>query len=252
MTQLMYSPSDTLLNRSQLALVPTPKPLGNSHMPYAFADYVTDVSEGLDLYGLNIKSEEFVVTHDQQQFFGIMEITGHGVDTDSPRDFKVNVGLRGSHNQTLPRGLILGTQVIVCSNLCFHGNIGSFRTKQTTFMAGRLQELIKTSLAQIAPMVGDQAEQFDRFKAHTLTKGKGLEALGWMYLNGAFSSPQLTKAINEWVEPSYEEHAAHGWNLWRLFNAGTQALKPGGGNVNMAIVEQRSMAVSDYCMGIAA
>lgn len=250
MTQLMYSPSDTLMTRSQLALVKTPPAMGNSHMPYAFADYVDDVTVGLDRRGFNIEAEEFVTAKNDMQFFGLMKISGDSID--AKRDFTINVGLRGSHDQTLPRGLILGTSVIVCSNLCFHGNIGQFRTKQTTFMASRLKQLIGDALDHITPMVATQDDTFGKYKMVNIGSTDGDAALVSMYRKGGFSSPQLTTAINEWHEPSYKAHAEDGFNIWRLFNASTEALKPGGANVNMAIVEERSRVISDYCTALAA
>nr|MBS0019438.1 hypothetical protein [Gammaproteobacteria bacterium] len=47
------------------------------------------------------------------------------------------VGLRGSYDQTLPRGLAVGSRVFVCDNLAFSGEV-TIKTKQTTFIGQRL------------------------------------------------------------------------------------------------------------------
>lgn len=252
MTQLMYAPTDKLTPRSQLNLIPTPAPMGRSHYPYPFHTYVDQVEESLQFHGFDIQAEEYVVTADHQQFFGLMEIAGHGWNTDVVADkgWTVQVGVRGSHNQTLPRGLLLGSQVLVCSNLCFHGNIGQFKTKQTTEIAARLPFLIRECLMHIPDMVEEQDRAFDRMKEVEIGDSDARAALVTLLDRNGLSAPQLAKARQEWLKPSFDHGADP--SVWKFFNACTQALKPGGANVNMALVEQRSQVVSDYCMALAA
>ena len=248
MTQLMYAASDTLTARQDLCLIETPAPMGRSHAPYAFHSYVDQVEESLDFHGLEVVDQEYVVTKDRQQFFGLMEVTLKGEIVD--RDWRINVGLRGSHNQTLPRGLLLGSQVIVCSNLCFHGNIGKFKTKQTTEISRRLPFLIRECLTHVPEMVEDQDVAFDRMKQREIGTTDVKASLVTLLDRKGLSAPQLAKAWQEWKQPSFD----HGQDpsVWKFFNACTQALKPGGDNVNMALVEQRSQVVSDYCTALAA
>ena len=251
MTQLMYAASDKLTPRADLVHVPTPAPMGSRHQPYPFSRYVDQVEHTLSGYGFDILDQEYVVTHDDQQFFGLMEIQQHATDIDvvGAKGWTIQVGLRGSHDQTLPRGLLLGSRVIVCSNLCFHGNIGQFKTMQTTHMASRLPRLIRECLQHIPDMVDEQDRVFDRMKEREMKIQQGDSALVQMYRRGAFNGAQLTRAISEWKDPSFQHGPP---SVWRLMNAGTEALKPTGANVNMALVEQRSQIVSDYCGLLAA
>jgi hypothetical protein len=248
MTQLMYAPSDKLTPRDMLCHVPTPAAMGRSHSPYPFADYVDQVEDSLNGHGYVVNDQEYVVTADDQQFFGMMEIAPKHTfldnRTESMPDWTIQVGLRGSHNQTLPRGLLLGSKVIVCSNLCFHGNIGQFKSKQTTALSARLPRLIQQCLSQVDDMVNVQDQAFDRMKNREIRIQNGDSALVQMYRRGAFTAAQLAKAADEWKAPSFDHGAP---SVWRLMNAGTEALKPTGTNVNMALVEQRSQIVSNYC-----
>lgn len=248
---LMYAPSDILTPRHDLRLIETPAPMGARHRPYPFHTYADQVEQSLQFHGFDIVDQEYVVTADHMQFFGLMEIRQHAADLDviDTKGWTIQVGLRGSHNQTLPRGLLLGSRVIVCSNLCFHGNIGQFKTMQTTNMSSRLPSLIRQCLSQVPEMVDKQDRTFDRMKERELKIQQGDSALVQMYRRGAFNSAQLTRAIGEWKDPSFEHGPP---SVWRLMNAGTEALKPTGDNVNMATVESRSQIVSDYCGLLAA
>ena len=252
MTQLMYAATDKLTSRIDLPLIPTPAPMGRSHSPYPFSRYVDQVEESLQFHGFDIMDEEYVVTANQMQFFGMMEIQPHAARQEviADKGWTIQVGLRGSHDQTLPRGLLLGSRVIVCSNLCFHGNIGQFKTKQTTELSRRLPFLIRECLTHVPEMVEDQDILFDRMKEREISTTDVKASLVTLLDRNGLSAPQLAKAWNEWKTPSFD----HGQdlNVWRFFNAATQALKPGGDNVNMALVEQRSQVVSDYCSALAA
>lgn len=249
MTTLMYSrKNDTLMTYGQLANLPTPKPLGRFHHPYPFKDYVTDIYEALDHSRLEVREEQYAVTNDNQRLFGLMEIgpqAGSG-ELISSEDWAITLGLRGSHDQRIPRGLVLGTHVMVCSNLCFHGDVASFTTKQTLNIASRLPTLIKDAVRRIPDMALDQEQVFNQMKAYGVDPADGDNVLVDLYRIGAFSSPQLTRAIDQWHSPDYPEHAEDGWNAWRLFNACTEALKPTGTSTNMHLVEQRSRKVSEY------
>lgn len=250
MSRLMYSrKDDVLLTRAQLAHLPTPAPMGAFHHPYPFADYVNDVHEALDKVGIAVTAEDYAVTKDHNKMFGMMEVSLKG-ELITADEWNMNIGLRGSHDQRIPRGLVLGTQVIVCSNLCFHGNIGQFKTKQTVHIGKRLPGLIHDAVMRIPEMASVQDAAFKRMKELEFKARWGDAALVDMYRQGAFSAPQLARAIDEWHNPTYAEHASHGWSLWRLLNAGTEALKPTGQTTNMITVEQRTRTVSDYVVGL--
>ena len=242
---LMYSAAnDTLMTRQEIATLDTPEALGRFHHPYPFSDYINDVTRALVSHDINISKEEFAVTNDGNRFFGLMEI--NGIAQNDP-DWKVVIGLRGSHDQRIPRGLVIGTQVMVCSNLCFHGNITQLVTKQTTNIVQRMPILLTDALRNLQGMVDYQAEMFNRFKETKLLDGRANDMLVELYQRGAFSSPQLTRAIDEFYEPSHEEHLVDGARtVWTLFNASTEALKPTGQQTNMHLVESRSLKVSDY------
>lgn len=244
---LMYSrKEDRLVNRAEMAQLITPPPMGTNHHPYPFADYVDNVTDALSDSGLRILTEEYAVSNDDNRMFGLLEVGPLEGQLITADDWKVVVGLRGSHDQRIPRGLVIGTQVMVCSNLCFHGNITQVKTKQTTHIGERLPLMLREAVQHIPQMADFQQEVFEKWRNHRLTDQQANDMLVEMYLRGAFSSPQLTAAINEFYEPTFGEHMEDGRTAWTLFNASTQALKPTGSSTNMNLVHDRSRKVSDY------
>jgi hypothetical protein len=241
---------DNYLTRAQVSNIITPPAMGRFHQPYPFDTYLDDVEHGLNTAGLCILGEEYAVQKDGQRLFGVMEV---GLKTEGLKgqlitsdEWKVLLGVRGSHDQSVQRGMALGSQVMVCSNLCFHGNIGTLNTKQTLNIGSRLPGMIRGAVQQIPAMAERQGKVFDEMKSFPLKPRFGDAALCEIYRRDGFSAAQLGRAINEWHEPSYEEHAADGFTAWRLLNASTQALKPTGGQAHIDIVEGRSRVASQF------
>lgn len=251
MSNLLYSQAN--IDLEGLRQVATPPPQGRFHQPYPFAEYVDNVQEALDRVGFQIQDQEYELSPDRQAFFGALQIApaddspvleGEYIPANEP-DYSLLVGVRGSHDQRIPRGLVLGSRVMVCSNLHFSGNIGSFVSKQTKYLHRRLPGLINEVINHIPDLAEAQDRKFDAFKAFEFRNPRhGDAALVEIFRQGGLTASQLGKAVREWDKPSYEEHAQYGNSAWQLLNAVTESLKPNGERVNHNLIAQRT-AVAD-------
>ena len=251
MGQLLYSQAN--ITRPELDLLPVPEALGRFHQPYGFGTYVDDIHESLDLLGLEVRNEEYETTHDNNRLFGALEVGLKEGELITADEWRVLVGLRGSHDQSIQRGLVIGSQVLVCSNLCFSGNIANINTKQTTNIGSRLPGLIRNAVDHIPELAHLEEQRFNAYKELELRPRHGDAALVELHRRGAFTNAQLARAISEWDEPTYEEHthADAGDNTrsgWRLFNAATEALKPQSerGNADGNALTRRTQVVSGF------
>jgi hypothetical protein len=237
MTALMYSAQDTLITAAELAAVPTPAPLGAFHQPVGFGDYLELIKHRLVRAGIAVSQEEYVLDATGQTFFGCMGLDLEGFRNE---EMTITLGVRGSHNQKVPRGITIGNRVIVCSNLCFSGDIGTMSTKQTTNVWNRLPGLVDGAVARIPQLAQREEDRMDAYKMYALKPRVGDAALVEMTRQGALTSGQLGRAIQEWDRPSFEEHTDSGFSAWRLLNAVTEVQKPTGANVNMDTVRERT------------
>lgn len=245
MTHLMYNNmTDDIVARRDLAKLVTPEPMGRYHYPYPFADFVDSVDEAIGKMDCRVVEEEYAVTKDGQRLFGLMAVTSDRFNV--PDEWRLLVALRGSHDQAFPRALALGSQVMVCSNLCFHGNIGVWKTRQTLNIKDRLPGLISDAVSHVPEMAEKLVVDFDAYREREVSLEDGYAILSDLYLDDAFSSAQLGRAIKEWHEPTYKEHAEDGLTMWRLFNAATEALKPTGTSGDIITLQQRSEKVHGY------
>ena len=233
MSRLLYdSDHDTPMSRLALRDIPVPPPMGPRHHPYSFADFADNTVNAIERAGYSVTDEEFAVQKDGMRVFGILKVSnapnhvpaqnldGYAPDVSPavpalassenvPALYKPKwnlvVGVRGSNDQSVSRGLVIGSQVMVCSNLCFSGDLGKWNRKQTTNVESDMPDI----------------DGGDRILMDILR-------------GGGFSASQFERAVDHWdkLPADLEEHSANGRTLWWLFNACTHGLKPTGRNSN--------------------
>jgi hypothetical protein len=251
MSTLLYdSASDIKVERGYLANLQTPAPLGSRHAPYPFHSFVDDTAGAIERAGFAIESEEYVITKDEQRLFGLLSVSRPvgGDLVARPLGWNLLVALRGAHDQSISRGLAIGSQVTVCSNLCFHGDLGNWKSKQTTNIAYRIPDMVSDAVTGLRHAGERLMINFDQFNATRITRDWGDDVLLDIYRAGGFSASQLGRAITDWDDCAVGEHTANGRNIWWLFNSATQALKPTGASSNHADLQHRSAVVYNKVM----
>ena len=248
MNNLMYCKEDTLITRDQLAAIPTPNASGAFHRPVGYGDYLDLILHRLDRAGLAVQNEEYVTANEGGRFFGTLELgLKDGSSLINSEAMTITLGVRGSHDQSIPRGMCLGNRVIVCSTLMFGGDLASVSTKQTTNIWARLPSLIDQAVDRIPVMAQNEEKRMHAYQGHTFNSPRhGDAALVEMLRLGALTPPQLQRAVNEWDAPSFIEHDEFGDSAWKLINAVTEAQKPTGQNVNMDMIRQRTSKASAF------
>jgi hypothetical protein len=255
MSDLLYnSATDIKVERDYLANLQTPPPMGSRHAPYPFHSFATDTVRAIENAGFTVEEEDYAITKDEQRLFGLLNVSRpvaplyglardcvSGIDTSPAHNLLV--GLRGAHDQSFSRSLVIGSRVLVCSNLCFHGDLGNWSSKQTTNIAHRIPEMVADAVAGLGNAGARLTVDFDRFSAAAVSRDQGDDVLLDIFRSGGFSPSQLGRAIADWDDCSVPDHTANGRTLWWLFNSATHALKPTGANANHADLQHRSTIV---------
>jgi len=254
MSALMYnSATDIKVERDYLANLQTPPPMGTRHAPYPFYNFASDTVDAIENAGFTIEQEEYAITKDEQRMFGLLNVSRpvapewlqgeYGVPALYKPKWNLLVGLRGAHDQSISRALCIGTRVMACTNLCFHGDLGNWKSKQTTNIVHRIPEMVRDAVSGLGNAGRRLTIDFDRFNSTEITRDSGENVLVDIHRHGGFSGSQLARALEDWDKCSVEEHTANGRNLWWLFNSATHALKPTGANVNHGDIQHRSTIV---------
>ena len=229
MSLILHTGAESI-DRAGLANLPMPRPMGARHVIRPFIQDVEVVADALSQYGLMIADESYGVKYNDGmpgQFFGLLEIAPkvlHG-EVITAREFALQVGIRGAYDQSLARGLAVGSRVFVCDNLAFSGQV-NVQTKQTTNLDRRIVGLLQEAVSRVPVMAEYQEKRFISYKSHALRPRAGDAALIECVRRGILNPSNVGKAIQEWDAPTYPEHAADGHSLWTLQNAVTEAIKP--------------------------
>lgn len=246
MTLLYHDEGDTPMNRAQLEFVSTPAPMGARHHPVSFFDFAESVYERAHAYNLDVVSEEYVLNKSHMRMFGVLELSSNLGTRD---EYSFLLGVRGSHDRSIPREIAVGSRVFVCSNLCFSGDIGTVKTKQTTFIEDRMDAFINSALDKADNRISYMDTLYQDMKNETISKQDGDEFLCNLYRNDTLPAADLGVALHEWVNPTHKEHDKDGDTVWKLFNACTQSVKPRGGRVNMFTVADRTREIHEAIEG---
>jgi hypothetical protein len=222
MNGLMLHCGANASTRNEIAMMPTPAPMGPRHVVRPFIEDIELITNSLNSFGMPVIDEAYGVLSDDEGYptrmFGLMNVG----DNDG---YSTTIGLRGSYDQSISRALAVGSRVFVCDNLAFSGEV-SFHTKQTTNVDKRIGDLIWAACQQVGPMVALQQKRFEDYRMQQITKRVGDAMLVECLRRNVLIPSQMGRALSEWDNPSHEEHAEDGYSLWRLYNAITEAVKP--------------------------
>jgi len=224
MPGLMLHCGANAISRNDLAALPLPKALGPRHVIRPYIEDLEIVEDALADYGLAVNDEAFGVTNNGGRFFGVLEcapIEGEYL----AKDYGLMVGLRGSYDQSIARGLAIGSRVFVCDNLAFSGEV-NILTRQTTNISSRIPALLRDAVAKLPQLAEHQQARFGAYRDTALTPRQGDAMLIELMRKEVLTSNSIKRAVAEWDAPSHAEHAEQGHSIWRMHNAVTEALKP--------------------------
>jgi len=205
--------------REELAQVGTPAPTETWH-PIPHDRLFAEVEQSLLRNDLRIVGEQHAIARDGDRYFGLLQIAnGH-----NPSDHAWVLGLRNSHDQTFPAGLVVGSRVFVCDNLAFSGEIVIAR-RHTRWILRDLPRLVLDGVGQLTQRWHSQEERYDRYRETALGDREVHDLVIRALDSRAITTTQVPAVLQEWRHP---EHAAfRDRTAWSLFNAFTHVVGSG-------------------------
>lgn len=200
--------------------------------PIAHHQLIDLVTRTLQATRLRIGAVAHSLSHDGQRYFGLMEIQSR----KSSDDYCWVLGLRNSHDKTFPAGVVAGASVFVCDNLSFSGEVKLAR-KHTRFINRDLPQLVERGIGMLMDKWHHQDFRFAAYRENPLDDRGAHDLIIRATDVGICSNRLIPAVVQEWREPRHE--AFNQRNVWRLFNAFTEALKEG----NIAELPKRTEAL---------
>jgi hypothetical protein len=216
-TNLVLHCGARAIDRQTLSLIPCPQATETWH-PIPHIRLVQEVERSLAASGMKIVVEAYGVTEGNARMFGLLQIA-NGQDSV---DYAYVIGIRGSIDKSLSRGLAVGSSVFVCDNLAFSSEI-VFHRKSTKNIEEDIPRMVDTAIGQLSKRYNDQGKRIDTYKATALSD----KDAAWLLAEIAgdvFPWQKFGDIYKEFKNPRHPEFGKE--NLWALFNSVTENLKP--------------------------
>ncbi len=198
------------------ALRDVPLPLATaSHVPIAHFRFVEMVKIALQLHNHVIAGEEYGVTPDGLEFFGVLKLqSDYGDYTDV-------CGLRNSNSKKFPASVSYGSQVFVCDNLAFIGE-HVVKRRHTTKLLRDLPGLVMEMIEPLAFAREAQHRKIEQYRDFGINQVVADFIIMEAFRQGVINVQRIAEVHSEWESPTYADFAPR--NAWSLFNAFTHVL----------------------------
>jgi hypothetical protein len=249
------------VTRDDLVLAPTPSRT-RSWVPVAHHRLIDTVEQTVKRQGFRVTNQAHGLWGDGARYFGLMElandvaahqlvaddsddfssadhdISNPGSADHSTADYSLVVGIRNSHDKTFPASLALGSQVLVCDNLSFFGEVVIAR-RHTRFIERDLPGIVATAVGRLTEMRSRQADRITAYKQKQIRDRTVHDVVVQAVDSRIIPVTQLPLVIKEWRAPSHDAFLEDGRSVWRLFNAFTESFK----TRSLEMLPQRSQAL---------
>lgn len=221
MKLLMHSKNDVPVSARDMELMRCPVEATRSYQPMRHYEVVATCTEALDRWGFTLDAPEFVLSKDGMRMFGAAFISAPGMHTDGWRPV---IGLRNSYDKTLPAGMVLGSQVTVCSNLAFSGDLGEVRRRHVGSIHKHFPAMVETKMNMLRDQFTRMNSQYNSWRNAHIPSTQMLDhILVRLFTDGVVGSSRLGKVIEQIYAPDHLEF--RGRTLWTVFNAVTESMK---------------------------
>jgi hypothetical protein len=186
----------------------------DTHVPVAHHEIVELMRYTLGFYHHEVVEEHHAITEGGGRYFGVMCLRSpYGEYTDM-------LGLRNSHDKSLPIGIAFGSRVFVCDNLAFSAD-HVIRRKHTVKAMRELPALLADIVRPLQDQRANQNQRLIAYKETPLTDQLADHAILDLYRKDVIGVQAIGHVLKAFEEPP------HDWGdrtAWRLFNAATFAL----------------------------
>lgn len=214
---LLLQHGSSAVSRGELAVTPTPSPT-KTWRPIPHMRLLRLVEKALRDCGLAVAGQSHGLTHEGGRYFGLLEITAATGDSD----YRQVAGVRNSHDMRFSAGVVAGTQVLVCDNLCFSGEIQIAR-KHTPRILEDLPRLAYEAVGGLSRYWNEQDKRIEAYREKDLDDRDAHDLVVRAVDNGVMANSYVPKVLREWRNPRHREFEDR--NVWSLHNAFTEVFK---------------------------
>ncbi len=209
-----------LITRQQLAAVPTP--LGTAtHRPIPHHEVMTALVETLGLRRIAVAAEEYAVSKDGMNMFGVLEID------QGAEGIRFALGVRNSNSKMFRLSVTVGYRVFVCSNLAFSGDFTPVLAKHTKNFS--IQNALSIGVDDMMRNFKPMVEGVERWRGSQLSDVSAKMIIYRAFVEGELEAPRhLDRKVHDlYFDPQHDEFRPRTmWSLSNAFTSGFKELEP--------------------------
>ena len=233
MANLLMHCGGKQVSRDAIENAPTPEKT-NSWTPIAHNRLLELAEFTITTQGFRITNQAHGLWGDGNRYFGLMELSNNR----EREEYSLVLGLRNSHDKTFPASLALGSQVLVCDNLSFFGEVVLTR-RHTRFIERDLPGIILQAVGRLSEMRSHQNDRIEFYKRTQINDQMAHDIIVRAVDTRVIPVTQIPLVLQEWREPRHDEFTFDGRTMWRLFNAFTESFK----SRSLEMLPRRSQAL---------
>lgn len=231
------------VDREDIGKIATP-PVSDTHFPVNHEWLVQRVEDALAATNMKVVEQAHALNREGQDYFGTFQVERIGAEGNP--DYAYVLGVRNSHGRRFAAGAVCGTQVFVCDNLAFNGEV-QFARKHSKFIERDLPGLAVRTMGLLAEKWTANDQRFEAYKAREMSDSEMHDLLVRSMDLGAITPTQLPHILKEYRAPRHPEFAEGPRNLWRFFNSCTEIGKECG----PFLLPKRTINLHTVCDGFA-
>lgn len=215
--------------------------------PLPHHEIVENARRALSSKSLEIIDEAHALDHDGDRYFGLMSLRQKS-GRDSHQDYQWIVGLRNSHDRSCSAGLAFGSQVFVCSNMSFTGDI-KIQRKHTRYAHLDIPKLMMAAVGDMNGKLHGMDKRIQQYKEAEISDSLAHDTIIRALDARVICGQDVRHVLDQWRKPEHECFQPR--TAWSLFNGFTAVLR----DTNMAALPQRTRSlhgVIDAQIGLSA
>ena len=220
MTLIAGTDTSGKLTRAELARVPHPQSTA-THQVVPHIEIVNALEEQLGFRHIAIASEEYAVTKDGKNFFGVMTLD-QGMDGAS-----FALGVRNSHSKQFRLSIAVGLRIFVCSNLSFAGDFNIVLAKHSRNFS--LKNAISIGIDEAQRGFEPMQIQVSAWKEIQVSDEQAKLTIFDAFIGNKLDAPKhLAREVwRNWREPAHEEFRPRtAYSLQNAFTSSFRLLEP--------------------------
>ena len=201
-------------------LINTPVPTQTrTYKPVSHEQLIDLTLNSIQAAGFELDKETYTASTD-----GMVANGRFTISNVNDRDMQLQIGWQNSYNKQVSLKFAIGVHIMICSNGCVSGDMGTFKRKHM----GDVQEYTPQSIMEYVKTAGDSFRQIqserEAMKNIELSKRQKGELIGRMIVEEGFiSSSELNIIRKELQKPTHDYNAQD--SLWELYQYTTFAMK---------------------------